>query len=237
VLLAVIGERWLTITNEHGQRRLDNPEDYVRLEIETALRRNIRVIPILVDRAQMPRADQLPASLAGLVRRHALELSPNRFSSDTDRLIAVLERTIADGQGSDPRIQETIQETSTRPDLGSKPRQQIKPSAEQNSYQSDSQASLDHPMSVGKLNNQTEGARNRPTQRAGRTRYGWYTAGWSAGCGLCVAIFIYCLFVLALSVKLSGVEYVMTIVGTVVTGIGMIGSAFLAIRGRSSRLN
>jgi hypothetical protein len=48
VLLALIGPRWLTITDENGQRRLDNPEDYVRLEIETALTRNVRVIPILV---------------------------------------------------------------------------------------------------------------------------------------------------------------------------------------------
>jgi hypothetical protein len=186
----------------------------------------------------MPRADELPASLAGLVRRHALELSPNRFSSDTGRLMAVFERTIADGQGSDPGVQETMQETRTRPDPGSKPRRQIKPSTEQDSYlQSDSQASLDHPMSAGKLNNKARGARSRPAQGTGRTGYGWYTVGWSAGCGLCIAIFIYCLFVLALSVKLSGVEYAMTIVGTVVTGIGMIGFGFAAIRGRSLRLH
>jgi hypothetical protein len=49
VLLALIGPQWLTIMNKKGQRRLDDPEDYVRLEIETALTRKIRVIPILVD--------------------------------------------------------------------------------------------------------------------------------------------------------------------------------------------
>ena len=55
VLLALIGEQWLTITDENGQRRLDDPRDYVRVEIETALTRKIRVIPILVDDARMPR--------------------------------------------------------------------------------------------------------------------------------------------------------------------------------------
>ena len=93
-LLALIGKEWLTITNETGQRRLDNPQDFVRLEIEAALTRKVRVIPILVQGARMPRADQLPSSLAGLERRQALELSPSRFKSDADRLIKVLERTL-----------------------------------------------------------------------------------------------------------------------------------------------
>ena len=61
VLLALIGPQWLTMTNRKGQRRLDDPEDYVRLEIETALARKIRVIPILVDEAQCrPRTSCLP---------------------------------------------------------------------------------------------------------------------------------------------------------------------------------
>ena len=76
MLLALIGPQWLTITDENGQRRLDNPEDYVRLEIETALTRKIRVIPILVDDARMPRANELPPSLAPLVRRNAVEINP-----------------------------------------------------------------------------------------------------------------------------------------------------------------
>jgi hypothetical protein len=59
-LVAVIGQRWLTITDEHGQRRLDNPEDFVRLEIEAALTRGVRVIPVLVNGASMPRSADLP---------------------------------------------------------------------------------------------------------------------------------------------------------------------------------
>jgi TIR domain len=96
VLLALIGDEWLTVTDAHGRRRLDDPDDFVRLEIEAALTRDVRVIPILVDGARMPRADELPDSLAGLVRRQALELSPARFDFDTGRLLKVLDWTLAD---------------------------------------------------------------------------------------------------------------------------------------------
>ena len=96
VLLALIGDEWLTVTHAGGQRRLDDANDFVRLEIEAALSRNVRVIPILVDGARMPRADELPAGLAGLVRRQALELSPSRFATDLDRLLRVLDKTLAE---------------------------------------------------------------------------------------------------------------------------------------------
>ena len=102
VLLALIGDQWLTVTDGQGNARLDNPDDYVRLEIEAALTRDVRVIPILVGRASMPRADQLPPSLAMLVRRNALELSPSRFEFDTGRLLKVLERTLGDVRGQPP---------------------------------------------------------------------------------------------------------------------------------------
>jgi hypothetical protein len=96
VLLALIGDQWLTITDAHGRRRLDDPDDFVRLEIEAALTRNVRVIPILVEGATLPRADELPRSLAMLVRRQALELSPARFDFDTSRLLNVLDNTLAE---------------------------------------------------------------------------------------------------------------------------------------------
>jgi hypothetical protein len=96
VLLALVGDQWLTITDARGLRRLDDPDDFVRVEIEAALTRNVRVIPILVDGARMPRADELPASLARLVRRQALELSPSRFDFDTSRLLKVLDATLAE---------------------------------------------------------------------------------------------------------------------------------------------
>jgi hypothetical protein len=91
VLLALIGPQWLTITNKNGQLRLDDPNDFVRLEIEAALTRSsVRVIPILVDGATMPRAEELPPSLAGLVRRQAVEVNPARFDFDTRPLLKVL---------------------------------------------------------------------------------------------------------------------------------------------------
>jgi hypothetical protein len=95
VVLALIGSHWLSATDQHGRRRLDDPDDFVRLEIEAALSRGVRVIPILVDGARMPTAEQLPDSLAKLVRRQALELSPARFDSDLGRLLKVLEATLA----------------------------------------------------------------------------------------------------------------------------------------------
>jgi hypothetical protein len=92
VLIAVIGKRWLTSSEGEGNRRLDNPDDFVRLEVATALKRNIRVIPVLVDGASMPPARDLPDDLKSLVRRNAVEVSHTRFSADSERLIAALER-------------------------------------------------------------------------------------------------------------------------------------------------
>jgi formylglycine-generating enzyme required for sulfatase activity len=90
VLLAVIGRQWLTSTDPLGHRRLDNPEDFVRLEIITALTRNIRVIPVLVGGASMPRSTELPDVLQPLARRQALVVGEH-FHPDVDRLITTLE--------------------------------------------------------------------------------------------------------------------------------------------------
>jgi peptide/nickel transport system substrate-binding protein len=98
LLLAIIGPRWLNATDEEGRRRLDDPNDFVRLEIEAALERDIRVIPVLVEDARLPRAGDLPASLVKLVRLQAVELSHSRFHADTGRLLNVLEETLADAQ-------------------------------------------------------------------------------------------------------------------------------------------
>jgi hypothetical protein len=98
VLLALIGDRWLTITDKEGRRRLDDPQDFVRLEIEAALKRNVRVIPILVEGARLPQAGELPPSLATLVRRQALELNPSRFNFDVGRLLGVLDSTLSEAK-------------------------------------------------------------------------------------------------------------------------------------------
>jgi hypothetical protein len=97
-LVALIGHRWLTVTDHLGRRRLDDPNDLVRLEIEAALERDVRVVPVLVENARMPRAEDLPASLEKLARRHALELHPDRFDSASGHLLKVLEKTLAEAQ-------------------------------------------------------------------------------------------------------------------------------------------
>lgn len=98
VLLAVIGSRWVGAAGPDG-RRLDDPGDFVRLEIEAALTRGVRVIPVLVDGARMPRPDRLPACLAPLARRQAVELSHARFTADLADLLNVLEKELRPVQG------------------------------------------------------------------------------------------------------------------------------------------
>ncbi|MFC5861274.1 toll/interleukin-1 receptor domain-containing protein [Acidicapsa dinghuensis] len=90
VLLAVIGPTWATITGHDGTRRLDNPEDYVRLEISTALKRGIPVIPVLVHDAKMPALEQLPEDLRDLRYRNSVELTHTRWNSDVTLLIDAL---------------------------------------------------------------------------------------------------------------------------------------------------
>lgn len=92
ILIAVIGRNWLSA---NGSGRLDNPNNFVRLEIATALRRDIRVIPVLVQRASMPKPQDLPEDLLKLARRNAVELSDLRWQTDVDQLITVMERVLA----------------------------------------------------------------------------------------------------------------------------------------------
>jgi formylglycine-generating enzyme required for sulfatase activity len=87
-MLVVIGRRWVEMADEHGRRRLENPGDFVRIEVEAALARGIPVIPVLVQGAAVPREDQLPASLAPLAYRHGIEVRGDpHFHRDLDQLI------------------------------------------------------------------------------------------------------------------------------------------------------
>jgi len=108
VLLAVIGPGWLAATDEDGQRRLDDPDDIVSLEIQTALERDIRVIPILVEGAVMPRRQQLPEELAGLARRNAHVLRHESFRPDADRLLEAIEPILA-SPGASPAASDPAQ--------------------------------------------------------------------------------------------------------------------------------
>jgi hypothetical protein len=94
-LVAVIGKGWLT-SADGRTRRLDLPDDFVRMEIAIALARNVTVIPALVGGARMPTADELPDDLSALSRRQAIEISDTRFREDVDRLVEAFSDTGAD---------------------------------------------------------------------------------------------------------------------------------------------
>ncbi len=91
IVLVIMGKRWLTLTDEFGRRRIDHPDDWVALEIETALTREIHVIPLLVENIRMPHPDALPNSLADLPSYQALELRPgDDFERDIQKLGAAI---------------------------------------------------------------------------------------------------------------------------------------------------
>jgi hypothetical protein len=94
VLLALIGKAWLTVADDAGKRRLDDPNDFVRLETTSALKRDIPVIPVLVQQAEMPRAEKLPDGLKDLAFRNSVELTHARWESDVELLIAALSRYV-----------------------------------------------------------------------------------------------------------------------------------------------
>jgi hypothetical protein len=89
----VIGPNWLNVRDEQGNRRLDNPSDFLRIEIATALQRGIPVIPILLDGAKMPRIDQLPQDLEELSVRNGIDIRHASFPVDMDKLIRGLKGT------------------------------------------------------------------------------------------------------------------------------------------------
>jgi tetratricopeptide (TPR) repeat protein len=86
VFLCTVGPNWLNAKGDDGQRRLNQPGDYVRAEIAEALNRNIPVIPVLVDGARVPKDHELPNDLAPLTRRQAVEVRNSHFRQDADEL-------------------------------------------------------------------------------------------------------------------------------------------------------
>jgi hypothetical protein len=100
VLVALIGRQWATLADEDGARRLDNPDDYVRFEVKTALERGVRVIPVLLDGARPLRQQELPAELHKLARLNAHKLSYDRYQDDADRLLDLIQRVLDAGPGT-----------------------------------------------------------------------------------------------------------------------------------------
>ena len=100
VLVALIGRQWATLADDQGRRRLDSPDDYVRFEVETALDRGVRVIPVLVDGVKPLRQEQLPAELQKLARLNAVYLSYGRYEYDAARLLDLVQGVLAADAGS-----------------------------------------------------------------------------------------------------------------------------------------
>lgn len=101
VLVAVIGRYWLS-SSDKGGRRIEKPDDFVRIELLTALSRDIPIIPVLVHGAGMPKPEDLPGELESLTRRQAVELSDTRWAYDVSKLVTTLESTLGRNPGVKP---------------------------------------------------------------------------------------------------------------------------------------
>jgi TIR domain len=101
-LLVLIGPKWLDARDESGRRRLDDPDDFVAIEITAALERNIRVVPVLIDGARMPKAGELTDELKPLMRRQALEVRHSQFDRDAEALVARVHEALSSVQDHRP---------------------------------------------------------------------------------------------------------------------------------------
>ncbi len=116
VLLAMVGQEWATLKDTQGRRRLDDANDFVRIELASALRRDIAVVPVLVRGAKMPLAEDLPDDLKELAYRNAVELTHARWRSDVQVLIHALRQYMEEpgssaGDGPLPSIETRPQPT------------------------------------------------------------------------------------------------------------------------------
>jgi hypothetical protein len=95
-MLVIIGPTWSSCADAGGHRRLDSPTDFVRLEVETALRKNLPVVPVVVGGTRMPSPDELPDGLKPLAYRNGMAVRPDPdFNHDMERLAAALEQWVA----------------------------------------------------------------------------------------------------------------------------------------------
>ena len=91
VVIALIGRQWLTVADAEGRPRIEDPDDFVRLELESALARDVYVVPTCVQGVEVPTADKLPSRLAPLAGRQGTELRDVAWRDDLKRLIRRLE--------------------------------------------------------------------------------------------------------------------------------------------------
>ena len=114
-LLVVIGTQWLDCRDAEGNRRLDDANDPVRLEIAQALAHSVRVIPLLIRGARMPAMRDLPSDLGRFSSRQALELSDSRWDYDTGRLVEALEKIVDRAPAAPSRPAASVQRSTPQP--------------------------------------------------------------------------------------------------------------------------
>ena len=118
VLLPVIGMHWLSVTDEHGQRRLDQPNDVLRFEIASALNAGVRIIPIQLHGAPMPGPDVLPDEIAALADYQSIRIDDDDWPDDMQKLVRALNRIRSEKTGEAP-------EAISRPVEAAPPRPQV----------------------------------------------------------------------------------------------------------------
>jgi hypothetical protein len=102
-MLVLIGPKWLTATDEMGRRRLDDPQDFVRVEVESALRLGKRFIPVLVNKTEMPRAEALPGPIRPLAWNQALGLTRERLNADAQGVMKAVQRALEEAEAARQR--------------------------------------------------------------------------------------------------------------------------------------
>lgn len=143
VLLAIIGPRWVDAKDDTGQLRLDNPQDFVKIEIATALKRRVTVIPILLDGTRMPKASELPVDLRDLAHFNALDVRHASFHSDMEKLIRALRRSGVQMQRPVSAPADIEYHRSTNPGVHSVSNNQIEPVDVENSRSTDAAKVVD----------------------------------------------------------------------------------------------
>lgn len=113
VLLIVMSKNWLEVKDKHGNRRLNDPDDLVRIEISTAIERNIQVIPVLFDNIPMPTSAELPENLRSLPRRQYVEIETTRFEADVKKLAEAIKELLPPEDRVSPK-KEVPTNTGTR---------------------------------------------------------------------------------------------------------------------------
>jgi hypothetical protein len=130
LVLVVIGRSWLTMTDAHGRRRLDNDNDFVCMEVGEALERSIGVIPVLVGGAVMPDPEELPEKLARLARRHAMDLSDRRWPADVHELLLAIHKAKDQGALRQRDVDRIVKGSTTAREVSPSPPKEDVPKAQ-----------------------------------------------------------------------------------------------------------